>query len=158
MLFVVVSDTHGNLEALQKAIAFCETNYAIDYYIHLGDGVGDMLRCIKNCLINEQNTYLLKGNCDMFSSVVDEKVIEAEGLRLLLCHGHRYDVKSGLDKIVYKAKELEVDIVLHGHTHIPYNENIAGIQIINPGSLNERPVFILLEIANGKYYATEIRV
>lgn len=156
MLFAIVSDTHGNVEGLKKLIDFCKKNYQIDKYIHLGDGIGDMFTLIKAGTVDEQECSLVKGNCDVFSGIPEEQVLEVEGLTILLCHGHRYEVKFGLDRILYRAQELGASIVLHGHTHIPFNENVAGIQVINPGSLKEIVAFTLLEISKGKYHAVKI--
>jgi putative phosphoesterase len=39
-----------------------------------------------------------------------------------------------LDKLIYKAIELQVDACLFGHTHIPALFTHGGIIFLNPGS------------------------
>jgi len=39
--------------------------------------------------------------------------------------------------LIYKAKELEVDIMIFGHTHRPFLKEVGGIVLLNPGSPTE---------------------
>ena len=48
----------------------------------------------------------------------------------------KYGVKYGYNSIFYRAKELDVDIVLFGHSHIPIIEECDGIILMNPGSIS----------------------
>ena len=46
-----------------------------------------------------------------------------------------YDrVKYGYEKLLVRAKQLLVDVVIFGHTHIPENTYIDNILFFNPGS------------------------
>ena len=61
-------------------------------------------------------------------------VIEIEGKKFLITHGHKYTVKYGLDKIYYRGLELGVDGVIFGHTHRKVALKEGNVWIINPGS------------------------
>ena len=79
------------------------------------------------------------------------KIIEAEELRIGLVHGEVYP-RADSQQLLYLARELDVDILVSGHSHQPKIEQIEGILLLNPGSpivprLADRTV-MLLEINN----------
>lgn len=128
--FVILSDSHGRSgETLKKLSPLFGEN---DYVIHLGDGSRDI-----SWVKDRQNVYLLKGNCDLFPGL-EECVIEEEGHSIFCCHGHRYNVKLGLDELAEHARRLGCDIALYGHTHLAGIAEINGILCINPGALCDR--------------------
>lgn len=125
--FVILSDSHGRRKALEKLRPLFAEN---DYIVHLGDGSTDMRETFG---IYPEKTFIIKGNCD-FGYGEDECVIEAEGLSVLCCHGHRYGVKSGLGRLSARAKELGCEIALYGHTHRAEAREVDGVLCINPGA------------------------
>lgn len=125
--FVILSDSHGRRKAVEKLRPLFAEN---DYIVHLGDGSADMREIFG---AYPEKTYVIKGNCDGFYGEA-ECVIEAEGLSVLCCHGHRYGVKSGLGRLSARAKELGCEIALYGHTHRAEIREVDGVLCINPGS------------------------
>ncbi len=125
---LVISDTHGSRKGIEKLKPLIEEN---DYVIHLGDGVGDMREIMG---LYPDKVYLCAGNCDFFSPLPDEGVLEVEYLKILYCHGHKYGVKRGLDSLLKEAKRRGCDIALYGHTHDSAITEIDGVTLINPGS------------------------
>ena len=127
---VVVSDTHGNLNHLQTLYPIIEEN---DFVIHLGDGIAET-----RVLLGQypEKTYFCAGNCDLFSSLPDEGVLEVERVRIFYCHGHKYGVKTGLKRLAEKAKSLDCELALYGHTHIARIDEIDGVTLVNPGTLS----------------------
>lgn len=125
---LIVSDTHGSKKGLDSIRHLIAEN---DYVIHLGDGVGDLREIIDEY---PDKAYVCAGNCDFFSPLPDEGILEVEYLRIMYCHGHRYGVKRTLDNLAYAAKEKSCDIVLYGHTHQAKITEIGGVTLINPGS------------------------
>ena len=126
---VILSDTHRNLQPLDKiATVLAES----DYIIHLGDLASDA-----NGLLREypQKTYVVAGNNDFFGGIPGELVLQAEGRRLFMCHGHHYGVKSGTERLVQAAKERGCDIALYGHTHVADVHEEDGVLVINPGCM-----------------------
>lgn len=126
--FIILSDSHGRRGAVDRIRHLFAEN---DYIVHLGDGSADMRPVFSEY---PEKTYIMRGNCD-FSYGQSECVIEAEGIRILCCHGHRYGVKSGLTKLVYRARELDCSVALYGHTHEARIDEIGGVLCVNPGSL-----------------------
>lgn len=125
----VVSDTHGNVSAMQKLFPiFTES----DMIIHLGDTSSD------GQIIRREfpdKTYLLNGNCDLSKLGEDELVLEVEKVKIFACHGDRYGVKRGYDSIAYKAEQEGCKVALFGHTHAPMEKTVGEITLFNPGTL-----------------------
>ena len=80
------------------------------------------------------------GNCDgpFSGGLRDEEILDLEGHRILLCHGHRYGVKGGLGHLIASAKRQGADIALFGHTHERHEEYLPeyGLWLFNPGALS----------------------
>ena len=130
MRIAVMSDSHGNLDALKKAVA--EMGH-VDVIIHLGDYVEDglYLRTLTNTPV-----HILKGNCDIYAedgSMALETILG--GFKFFACHGHKYGVKGDLNRIYHAEREKNAQVILYGHTHRAYLEDDGRILIMNPGSL-----------------------
>ncbi|MBE7078454.1 MAG: metallophosphoesterase [Clostridiales bacterium] len=126
---IILSDTHGNAKAVEKLLPLIAEN---DYVLHLGDGSGDMRDVLS---VYPEKVYLCGGNCDFFSSYPIEGELEIEYLKIFYCHGHKYGVKSDLEKLALEAKRRGCDIALYGHTHRASIDTLHGVTLINPGSL-----------------------
>lgn len=126
---VVLSDTHGNMRAVEKLYGIFSES---DYIIHLGDTSGDGSRIKKDF---SDKTILINGNCDPLKLGENEKVIEIENVKIFATHGHLYSVKSTLTRLADRAKELNCSVALYGHTHEARETEIDGVTLINPGNL-----------------------
>lgn len=127
----VVSDTHGNIAAIEKLFGvFGES----DYIIHLGDTSSDG-QVIRRAFPDK--TYLLNGNCDLSRLGESEIILQVEGVKIFACHGDMYGVKRGYDRIAYKAEQEGCAVALFGHTHIPEEKHIGNVDLYNPGTLRK---------------------
>ena len=110
----VLADTHNRLPANIEALA-----KGADELWHLGDVCDrSILETIEN--IGPRVT-VVRGNCDSNSEwplVVD---LERNGVRFRLVH------------IPPDRAPADVDVLLHGHTHVPRNERREGVLFLNPG-------------------------
>jgi len=102
-------------------------------------------------------------------SLVPEIRLEAEGHRLRLVHGsprrmNEYlfadrDPRS-LERI---ARGADCDVLVFGHTHQPWVKEIAGVLMVNEGSVGKpkdgdpRAAWALFDLAPGEPPAVEIR-
>lgn len=152
----VVSDTHMMKKFIDKSIPYLKE---CDLIIHAGDNFSD-----SKYIHNETNVGIMavRGNCD-FDNVEDELIFEVEDKTIFLCHGDKYGVKYGIDEIEQKAKSVNADVVIFGHTHIPLNIEKNSILYLNPGSLSlPRRVtyksFIIIDIKQGQINVEEIRL
>ncbi len=151
--FVVISDTHGRRGAIDRVRPLFAENH---YIVHLGDGSADMRPVFQEY---PDKTYFCCGNCDFSGYGREEFVLEAEGVRIFCCHGHRYGVKSGTDRLAARAKELDCGVALYGHTHRAAIEERDGVLLVNPGSLGSftEPSYCYLVVHAGKSTATIVR-
>lgn len=129
MKIAIISDTHGYIDEVIKRLR----KNPVDLIIHLGDYCNDALEIEK---LTGIKTYVVRGNNDYTYSgnIPNDLIISIKGLKFFITHGHRYGVYWGIDKVLEKAKALDVQIALYGHSHIYFNEKIDGVWIINPGS------------------------
>lgn len=147
MKILVVSDTHRHIQNVLRLMSdFTDVNRIV----HLGDMVGDA-EDISSIYPHIPVDYIA-GNCDFYETdVLKEKVLNLCGKKILITHGHLYDVKRGYDKIMITGLEKNVDAVLFGHTHVPYIGHCKDVILMNPGSISEprtgrSPSYGLLEI------------
>lgn len=149
MRFVVVSDTHGDLSRMFSAVDYIKA-LGPDAVIFLGDVISDALALKTELRVP---FHIVQGNCDGYSPYPGEEVIEAEGVRIFICHGHRYGVKESPQRLVWAAQERECSVALFGHTHMQYLEREDGVLLMNPGSLCRprlsRTGLAVLDVKNG---------
>jgi len=126
---LVISDTHKNMNSLQKLFPIMEES---DYIIHLGDFSSDMEEFKK---MYGEKLICIDGNCDFFSKGEIEKLIKIEEANILCCHGHKYGVKSGVEHLKEKGYELKADLCLFGHTHEAAIIKEENIMLVNPGCM-----------------------
>jgi len=72
-------------------------------------------------------------------------------------------VKSGVESLKKKAKELDIDIVVFGHTHTPYRDQEDGMLFLNPGSASiprqvSYPSIVIMGINGEKVDVKEVRL
>jgi len=122
---VAFSDLHYN-KAPQRLISVIEESA---YCFFLGDGLSSL-----GDIICHKGFHGVKGNCDLYD-FPDEEVLEIDQVKILLTHGNKYHVKQDLNTLYYRAKELNCDLVLYGHTHYAEEVDVDGIKFINPGAI-----------------------
>ena len=142
MKISVLSDTHGNKKAIEKILPEIEKS---DLIVHLGDHFYDMDKFAP--LIGEK-LITVYGNCDGGG---EDKIIERENIKILICHGDKYRVKAGLTRIYLRAKEIGASLVLYGHTHNARVDFEDGVTLVNPGSMTHfgRKSYCQIELIDG---------
>ncbi len=65
------------------------------------------------------------------------KIIEAGGIRIGLVHGGRAR-PIGEGYAFHTFRNQGVDIIVFGHSHVPYMEEREGILLFNPGSPTDK--------------------
>jgi len=146
---LVVSDTHKSFSPLLDLVL--EYKGKIDLVIHLGDGEDDVED------LSAAQPYLpiraVSGNCDWASLKPGSDIVNIDGAKIFICHGHTLGVERGPDRLALEARRLGASTALFGHTHRQYHKDIFGIQCINPGSLckprDGKYGYAILETVNG---------
>ena len=136
MRIFVLADTHNKLP--QKILDLVAD---ADEIWHLGDVCADwVLDELKSA---GPPVTVIRGNCDSnfeWPLIVD------------LARGGK---KFRLQHIPPERVPDDVDVVLHGHTHVPRNEKRSGVLFLNPGCVTRpnrgaAPSVAWLEICDGR--------
>lgn len=147
MKILVISDTHGREENLEKVLKKIGMP---DLVLHLGDSEGgeEFIKGMIDCPL-----HLVAGNCDFFCSYPKTKVVEAAGSRIFMTHGHYHFVNMGTRDLVEAARANGCNLAVFGHTHKPFlDESDPEVTVLNPGSLSQprqegrRPSYALVEV------------
>ena len=141
MKILVFSDLHGSLENLDNVLS----NFKFDRIFGLGD-YGAYLE-----ELNSRDVFGVRGNAYFDPDYEIDRIIEIEGFKILLTHGHTHNVRGSRLRLKLFAQEKGVDIVFYGHTHIALIEESDGIYLINPGSISipyypSFPTFIIMDV------------
>jgi uncharacterized protein len=136
MRIAVVADTHNRIPS-----TLFPSLTGADEIWHLGDvcneGVLDLFYEIGAPM------KVVRGNCDAcldWPLVLD---LERAGFKIRLIH------------IPPDAAPPGVDLVLHGHTHVPRDETVGACRFLNPGCITRPnrgapPSFAWLDLADGE--------
>ncbi|MDO4183528.1 MAG: metallophosphoesterase family protein [Coriobacteriia bacterium] len=117
----IISDIHGHLsDAAEQALQGC------DHILCAGDSERPS---VLDHLENIAPTTAVLGNCDYYGDFAARNV---PAVACPVLGGVRF-------KMVHRPADVghvpeDVQVVVHGHTHIPRDEVIAGVRWINPGS------------------------
>ena len=130
----VLSDTHvDDIGELPSDVM--NSLRKTDLIIHLGDYHS---REVVDELKRFTDFHGITGNHDgpsIRAILPDRDIVEVNGKRLALVHGHGclmpFGFRHGLLK---RFKGEKVDAVLYGHTHIAQNHFMSGVLFFNPGS------------------------
>ncbi len=141
MRILIFSDTHNDI---LDCISIIKETEKVDMILHAGDCVDDAEQLMLS--FPQIPVYHVKGNCDFFTSAPDERIIEAGGKRIFLTHGHKQLVKMDYHMLISQAREKNADLVVFGHTHLPYQEMSGNLTVLNPGSLRYGKTYAVCEI------------
>lgn len=116
-----------------------------DAFLFLGDVLRDIASIRKRTFHKEW--IAVPGNCDFGSDQPPTYLIPfVEGdreVRTLITHGHLFSVKRGMAQLEAEATRRGAQLVLFGHTHLPYTAYRGGIYYLNPAAsgirARERP-------------------
>lgn len=131
MKILIVSDSHGDTAALRKAVDLEKP----DQVFHLGDVNRDARRLSMS--FPQLPIAAVMGNCDAWSGgdAPDQLVLNIEGIRFFLCHGHMQRVKMGNALLLREGQAAQADVVCFGHTHKAVCQTVSGVWLVNPGSI-----------------------
>lgn len=152
MKVLVISDTH-ELDDLFWRIT--KTERPFDLVLHAGDVEGSAAYYRKASGVP---TLFVKGNNDYESTEPVDRLINIDGYRIFMTHGHTWHVErweSSLWDLCDEAKRRGAKVAIFGHTHHPIIMERDGVLLINPGSLaynafEEFPSYITFHIVDGE--------
>lgn len=158
MLIGVISDTHIPVRSSKIPEKVFDVFKNVDMILHAGDI--ESLDVIKS-LEEIAPVTAVYGNCDPNLGLNEREVIEVENVRIGLAHGVVYP-KSDTQQLYYIAKELDVDILITGHTHQAMIEKMDDVLLLNPGSPTQPrltdPTVMLLKIEGSDVEAEIVKI
>ena len=138
MLVGILSDSHGRHRAVRQAMTLFD-NLGVSHVIHCGDVgspeifdeiIGWPLHFVWGNMDFPQDGLLTYAQ-SLGLSIPHEVPVQIElgQKRFAVFHGH----EPGFDTAI---QQLDVDYILHGHTHVARDEKLKGKRVINPGALH----------------------
>jgi uncharacterized protein len=114
----LISDTHGKLDP-----RVFEAFEGVEHVLHAGDigGIGPMWQ-----LESMAPVTAVLGNVDLEVpgyTLGEQARVKIAGTQFLVIHDIR---RLG-------PVPDDVDVVVHGHTHVPFVEDVDGVLLVNPG-------------------------
>jgi putative phosphoesterase len=153
MRILVISDSHGKNDDVKQVIKQVGD---IDMFIHLGDverGV-DYIRGL-----TDVETHIIAGNNDYSLDLPATDSFMIADKKVFITHGHRFYVGGGVEHLREYALQNGYDIVMYGHTHVPYIDVGDDVTILNPGSIScprqdgHEKTFMVIEVDDkGHFY------
>lgn len=137
----IVSDSHGKAALLRKAVAAL-LEAGAEAIVHCGD-VGNS-ECVDVLAKAPVPAYAVAGNMDRHPERLKAQAERAgvhfsQDTILLRLAGETYLAATHGNRPETMKQLLEDDrfrYVCHGHTHLPRNEKIGQVRVINPGALH----------------------
>ena len=130
MKIIVMADSHGDEMALKKI--FDKTYDSGDIFVHLGDGLNDLLRI--RAQFPKLDIRTVTGNCDYGSQAPMFIIIPSIQGNIYIAHGHMLRVNYGIDFIRRTAAGYNCKLVMFAHTHCRLQQFDHNMYFFNPGS------------------------
>ena len=126
MKIILLSDNHRDTDSIR----YIAKKYAdLPYRVHCGD----------SCLMPQQleGFTVVRGNMDWYEEYPLDRILEIEGHRIYVLHGHTVfpSYRPDLETLAIYAKAMDCDTVFYGHTHLYFDGTVDGIRMLNPGSV-----------------------
>ncbi|WP_456368064.1 metallophosphoesterase [Thermococcus sp.] len=148
-MIAVLSDTHVGDKAKALPLHLLERLREIkpELILHAGDVTSpEVLETLEEIA----PTLAVRGNVD-YLNLPEEETVEEKDFRIGIIHGHQL-LSLNAHFLALKAMEMEVDILVFGHTHRFYFDSFSlygrRVYLLNPGSPTfprwDEPGFALL--------------
>lgn len=138
MKIVVLSDTHMPKRGKSLPEPLVNELSNVDLIIHAGDWTTlDVLYQLENYA----PVIGVSGNIDppeVNQFFGKKKVLEVITFKIGIVHGHVGKKKTTPERALEAFKGEELDVIIFGHSHIPYQEYHEGTLLFNPGSPTDK--------------------
>jgi putative phosphoesterase len=166
---LILSDIHGNLDALHAIREPCDELWVLGDIVNYGPPPRETPQAVRATasVVVQGNHDHAVGHCDdsrwsaRFREVAEatrrftssqlsrsqkaylrslpvKLQVEREGLtHATPCDHHYGRMAADSDDWVAELERLDADVLLVGHTHVPFIRRIGGKVIVNPGSVGQ---------------------
>ena len=134
MIIGIISDTHDNMPAMQRAVKVL-TERRVEHVIHAGDFCSPFtFRALKHLKCDFTGIYgnndgerLLLQKLSNSRIYTQPHILELAGKKIVIMHEHHV--------VVALADSNHFDLIVYGHTHTPDIRKQGNTLIVNPGEL-----------------------
>ncbi|GAA3406454.1 metallophosphoesterase [Paenibacillus hodogayensis] len=133
----IVSDTHLS-GGRRLPVPLLDGLQGVDAIIHAGDWV---TLDVYEELSAIAPVYGVAGNGDgeeLVRRFGKKTTVEFDGVRFGVVHGHEGPGRSTPERARLAFREQACDVVVFGHSHIPFSEKDGGLLLFNPGSPTDK--------------------
>lgn len=105
------------------------------------------------------NLHIVKGDFDQDQDLPEEIAIKVGNFRIGIINGYQFS-SWGDKQVAYEhAKDMNVDVLVYGHSHVSDVSKVMGKILVNPGSAtgafqpwapNAIPTFMLMAVQGSK--------
>jgi putative phosphoesterase len=137
-MIAIVADSHDNIPNIEEFFKFCRNN-KVDFVIHCGDVTEKETEALFKKEFKDKIVFV-PGNADIenqtgktnrFQKIKRAPVpfldLVIDNIPIGACHKK--------DKAVRLAETEKYHYVFYGHTHKPWEDNLNGTRVVNPGNL-----------------------
>ncbi len=134
MKLLVIGDIHIPGRADELPQKFLERSRSCDLIICTGDITDETVleQLMESCAV-----HAVRGEED-YMDLPEQDLISVEDMKFGVIHGHQVekteDEGDVIDELVEMAELLGADVLVTGHTHMPFRTDKDGTVLLNPGS------------------------
>ena len=120
MKILAISDNHGDKDVIEYVLNSVKD---IDIYLHAGDSQLNEYELRPFVSVKGNNDYLINKTYRVITTSIG---------KIYLTHGH---LERNYQSMIYKARSLNCNIIIHGHTHRSKFTKYDDMIVICPGAL-----------------------
>jgi hypothetical protein len=152
----ILSDTHLPARGKQLPETLLERFRGADLILHAGDWLNMDVYETLSALAPVEGVAGNGDGDDIVRRFGKKKLLELAGIRVGLVHGHEGPGRTTPERAFAAFRVEKPDLVVFGHSHIPYLSEAEGTLLFNPGSPTDkrrqpRYSFGILTIRNGQF-------
>lgn len=131
----ILSDTHIRKGKTLPRFVW-EALADVDIILHAGDLV---TASVLEELALLAPVIAVRGNGDwMVEDLPDKTIIQLDFLRVGITHGYLGKGKNTPERAFNTFGQEKVDLIVFGHSHVPYKRFFDGVLLFNPGSPTDK--------------------
>jgi len=138
MKIIVTSDTHikstSKKQFPQKLLEACQT---ADLIIHAGDWSSPEVHTALSSIAPVKGVYGNVDGEDIQTIVPEKEIIEVGGYTIGIVHGHG-EKKTTEQRARDAFASNDLDVLIFGHSHIPFMRYAGKTLLLNPGSPTDK--------------------
>ncbi len=133
----VISDTHIPERAKSIPQKILNDFKTVDMVVHAGDLLDlSVLEELRRVCKDVRAVWGNMDSAEVRLNLPQKEIIRAGDYKIGLMHGYG-NPEQMLDKLREEFKNDDVDLIVFGHSHRPFDEKVDDIRYFNPGSATD---------------------